>query len=63
MSSRRPRQAALDVAVLSGALVLALSPLPVVFGGTVALPALGLGLLAGTVLRCSRAGVAGRLSR
>lgn len=50
MSSRRPRQAAMDVAVLLGALVLGLSPLPVVFGGTVVLPALGLGVLAGTVL-------------
>jgi transglutaminase-like putative cysteine protease len=40
----------LDVLVLTAALALALSPLPVVFGGTTALPALALGLGAGVVL-------------
>ncbi|MBU4335809.1 MAG: DUF3488 domain-containing protein, partial [Actinobacteria bacterium] len=50
MNGRRGRWVAVDVVVLLAALVLALSPLPVVFGGSTALPALGLGLAAGTAL-------------
>ncbi|MCG2801148.1 MAG: transglutaminase-like domain-containing protein [Cellulomonas sp.] len=50
MRARHAGWLVVDVIVLVAALALALSPLPVVFGGSTALPALGLGLAAGTAL-------------